>query len=72
MTTTLYTHTARARAAARSLSTLRDWAALAERRLVQLALQGNAHSPAGAWLLDLLGRLGAAMRRIGAWVEAAR
>ena len=65
----LFTATARRRAAAPALATLRRWASLAGRLLARLALAGRAHSPRGAWLADLLGRLGAALRRVGAWVE---
>jgi hypothetical protein len=65
----LYTRRARARAAAPALARLTEWATLAARRLVRLAVAGHGHSPAAAWLTSLLGRLGAALRQVRAWVQ---
>ena len=67
--TTLYTRRARLRAAAGIVAQLKHYADMAADALARLALSGHAHSPRAAWLLDLLERIGAKLRRAAQWIE---
>ena len=66
----LYTSRARQRAAAAQLAQLGRYARRAGDALARLALSGHAYSPRAAWLLNLLGRIGAKLRRAAQWIAS--
>jgi hypothetical protein len=61
---------ARARIIGAALAQLGRYARRAGDALARLALSGHAHSPRAAWLIGLLERIGAKLRRAAQWIAS--